>query len=296
MNVDRSWLAGVLRGVTGGPADGVHALMDLFTLRGGGRGTGDGFMPPLVALGDRIAFSPVLLQTSLGDRNIAYALNAIDPQAFAASISSDLEPKLLDDMREAFSADSDIQVVQGVNWSSGGRQGEIDALVSRHGDPCVLHVQAKGAIPPVGSKAVRHVESRVREGVAQCDAFAALPDPEQLRIVETALGRQVPGLVVRPLVLVRTNVGTHRAWTAAGATTLLTLPLLRGVVREQIRRDGRVALTHWLDDCAERLEHLRARAAPVFERELADLHWLGVDLPVVLLDEGGLAGVTREWS
>lgn len=296
MNVDRSWLLGVLGGVTDGSVEGVQALLNVFTLRSGAPGAGDGFIPPLVALGERLAFSPLLLQTSMGDRNIAYALNAMDPTVFASAISAELEPKLLDDMQAAFSADPAIDVVTGVKWSSGGQRGEIDALVARPGDRCVLHVQAKGAIPPVGSKAVRHIESRIREGLDQCSSFAKLADVEQQRIVETALNREVPSLEVRPAVLVRTNFGTHGAWTGAGTTTLLTLPLLRAIVREQIRRDGVVSPSLWLGDRDTQLSLLREQAAPAFEREFADLRWLGIDLPIIQLDERALWRLATEWA
>jgi hypothetical protein len=302
MSVNADWLQNVLSTASGTSSTIIRGVLDVFTLGGFSRSipstanAGDGFFPPLTRLGSEVMFSPRIMLNSLTDRNVAFALNRLDQDRFAREVSEHLEPKLVSDMSATLRADPLVQVVTGIHWSSGGRSGEIDAAVVRSGRSGVLHLQAKGAIPATGSKSTRHVETRVQEGIRQSRSFAELDRAERDRILGGALGRSVVGEPHEGAVLVRSNFGTARIWREAGDVSLLTLPLLRAVVKRQMRDDGGITPRLIPEAARSELAELRRRVSPGIHREFADLYWVGLDLPVIDLDEGELLRMVAMWA
>jgi hypothetical protein len=302
MSVDAAWLENVLATACGVSGSTIRGVLNVFSLGGYAQSTGsasnagDGFFPPLARFGSQVMFSPLIMLTTLTDRNVAFALNGLDRDRFDREVSENLEPKLIADMSAVLRADPAAEVVTDVRWSSGGQDGEIDAVVVRPGRPGVLLVQAKGAIPPAGSRSTRHVETRVQEGLRQSRRFAALPTSERDRILRGALDRPVSGEPLVGAVLVRTNVGTARVWREAGDVLLLTLPLLRAVVKSQIRREGAFIPGAIPETARAELNELQRRVAPIVRHDFADLHWVGFDLPIIDLDERELLRIASAWA
>ena len=302
MSVNAAWIENLLAHTSGASPATVRGILEVFSLGGYTRATavasntGGGFYPPLARFGSQVLFSPHILLSALTDRNVAFALNGLDRDHFEREVSEHLESKLLADMSAVMQKDPSVDVVTGVRWRSGGRQGEIDAVVARRGRLGVLHFQAKGAIPPSGSRSTQHVETRVHEGLRQCRSFAELPSSEQDRILTTALGRPVVGEPLIGVVLVRTNVGTPRAWRQAGDVTLLTLPLLRAAVNSQLRDDGAITPAAIPAAASQALDDLRRRIVRTVHHEFNDLYWVGLDLPVRDWDDLELLRIAASWG
>ena len=302
MQVDTSWLETTLADVAGVDVPKVRNVLELMSLGGyeqpneWGLNAGDGFYPPLARFGNYVLFSPLVLLTMLNERNIVFALNRTDRERFDVDISPRLEPKLLADMTRILALDPGLEVRQCISWAAGSERGEIDAIIARRGSPGILQVQAKGAIPPGGSRSTAHVEHRVNEGLLQVRRFASLPSHERDRILGQALGWPVDGEPLLGAVIVRASIGTPRVWRQAGDTLLLSLPLLRAVVRTEVERSGLVSPSALPQATRGQLDALRLAAAPTIGRAVEDLDWIGLDAPKVAFNDEALARLAARWA
>src|SRR5690606_4819677 len=122
---------------------------------------GDGFFPPLWRIDGSVLFNCDVLKLMLPARNILYSLNKTNQQLYDNSISQHLEPQLIENARAVLDGVSGLIVVPNVEWENG----EIDLLVFSVDENACLHVQAKAAIPPQGTRMIRAVEDRIDEGL-----------------------------------------------------------------------------------------------------------------------------------
>jgi hypothetical protein len=110
--------------------------------------SGDGYLAPIVRLGDSLLFSPYALLTMVTERNLLYVLNKTERARFGELVSDQLEPTLLGHAENALRQTAGLLVSRNVAWAGG----EIDLLVYEAASNTAIQLQAKAAIPPQGGR------------------------------------------------------------------------------------------------------------------------------------------------
>jgi len=170
----------------------------------------------------------------LSGRNVPYALNRVDQKTFDDHVSHDLEPQLLKQATPILRRMPNVRVVTNHVWDGG----EIDILAYSTVTNTGLHFQAKAALPPQGARMVQRVEGRSREGLSQLKAFRVLPAEKKDAVLSAALGMPVHDVGLADVLLCRSGIGTHQAWSELGHVLPLNLTLLQAIV-DQLEREKR---------------------------------------------------------
>lgn len=253
----------------------------------------DGFFPPVWRLPGCVLFSPEVLGRFVSSRNLAFVLNWLEEQRFDEMISDHLEPQLMKTATDLLATVGGLECHPGRNWISGKKKGEIDLLVYFPAQNVVWHVQAKGAIPPQGARMVQRLEGRVNEALQQLKLFRDLPTAERERILADGLGRNVPGVRVVDVVLVRACAGTAKVWSEKGDAVFLTLPLLAELTR-QARAEGSPAV---LVDCAGSVDKFLQRfiqsVNPHWETGSITVAGEELTMPLLKFDADGVEQMRR---
>jgi hypothetical protein len=290
VNLNANFYIALIAEVAGVSLDEAEAVINLFTLdfRPESRRVdhaGDGFFPPFARVNGSLVFNPDLVRLFILERNIAYALNARDPDEFGALVADELEPELIVQF-EGLLAPSGFEVKPNVHWTSEGAEGEIDVLLYSAADNTALHVQAKAAIPPQGARMVSRITDRTREGLKQIEAFRALSPGEVDRIVAQSLGRPVNDVAIRHALLSRSGFGTAEVWTeAAGDVVFLNLPVV-ALARERLADATVTELIAQSGDVAAEIER---QCRPVWTHDQLMVEGVAVGIPILEYDEAAHA-------
>jgi hypothetical protein len=143
------FVLGLIQAVTGVREASVETILRPFVLdaqAGDFGNAGEGFLPPLVRIGDAFLFSPYALRSMLAERNLLYVLNKRDRKTFDTAVSDKLEPELLDQAAAILSGLPGVVIAKNVEWGAG----EVDLVAFDLESSSALQVQAKAAIPPPG--------------------------------------------------------------------------------------------------------------------------------------------------
>ncbi len=183
---------------------------------------GDGFFPPFARFEQGYLFSPGLVLAFLQVRNAVYAFAKKDKVTFDNDVSHELEPVLLHQAGDLLRRGGDWIVIEDIPFPTG----QIDLLISAPGDDAVLLIQAKGTLPPQGSRLTERLTGRVREGVRQIERFIDLDQLQQRQVVQTALSRPVEEFAIHHAILARSCFGAPEVLADDFHHVRITLPIL----------------------------------------------------------------------
>lgn len=219
----------LIKQATGLTRDRYEHLMRIFCIdpKADRIAAGDGFYPPFLRLGDSLLFQPDVLKLMLSSRNIPYALNKIDRERFDTKLSPHLEPRLLQVALEILQQVPSIRIGTNLKWEDG----EIDMLVFHLEENVALHIQAKAALPPQGSRMVHAIETRVLEGVKQLTAFRLLAQSQKDSIISRAFNVQAVEVRIVDALLVWSGFGTKKIWDQLDHIATLNIALLFMLVK-----------------------------------------------------------------
>lgn len=280
--LNRNHIIGMAAGLSGVKPDTAERIADVFTIdldKLEGTGAGEGFFPPFLRLSDALLFSPHAVKRTMPERNLLYTIARTDKTKLNNVVSSHLEPALLEDAAQFLESLPGVEVRKNVNWE----KGELDILAYHEASNSAFQVQAKAGVPPQGARMVAQVETRTLEAVTQIRRFLELRAEERDAICSTAIGRKVSGVVWSSGVLVRTCLGTEKAWDALGDCVPLNLVLLRSAI------GGLSKVTDFtfasIGEAVEaELASLRAAAVRGWEQKSFILFGEKIELPLLNLD------------
>ena len=166
-----------------------------------------------------------------------------------------------------------------VKWE----RGEIDLLAYHEASNSAFQLQAKAGVPPQGARMVAQVESRTLEAVKQVECFLGLSDDEKDRICSSAIGRKLSGISWCSGILVRTCLGTEKAWSSIAGYVPLNPVLLRAAVKRMC--EGGDFTFMMLGEVVEtELANLRYTAVHGWEDKSFTLFGEMFDLPLLKLN------------
>ena len=285
--LNRNHIIGLAAGVAAVDLDVAERIVNIFSLdfnnleKSGG---GEGFFPPFLILDNFLLFSPHAVKRMMPERNLLYSTLRTNRQRFDDIVSRHLEPALLADTAARLSAVPGVEVRQNVVWD----RGEID-LLAYHGESnTAFQVQAKAAVPPQGARMVGQIESRTLEAAAQVRRFLDLRDEEKDRVCSSALGRTVSAVTWRSGVLVRTCLGTEKAWSGIRGYVPLNPVLLRTALK-RLKGVGEFSFAGIDTVVSEELDALRAAAVVSWENKSFRLFGKTIELPLLDLNYGAIS-------
>ncbi|WP_415289100.1 hypothetical protein RSD66_04100 [Brevundimonas sp. S1H14] len=265
-------LIDIVAAVAGVDRDAVSRFVDAFTLDydqpAPGWEGGEGYSPPFIRLAGSRLFSPDFIKRFAHARNALVMLDRNNDPRFDNLISRDLEPVLLQEMREELENLANLTIVQNFNYDLG----ELDLVIVAPDETHVVIVEAKAPLPPQGVRATARLAGRMREGVRQIARFHALPRARQLEYLRRATGLALLDPEIEFWLAGRACFGAREVWLPDALARPVTLPLLRLAVRE-------------LNDDPLSLAQLGPRLAALLEEMLQDLNWRWEHAPIVLFEQ-----------
>lgn len=280
--LNRNHMIGVAAGVSGVEPSAAERIVDFFTVDLDnlyGSGAGEGFFPPFLRLENALLFSPHAVKRTMPERNLLYSMVRIDKKKFDNVVSSHLEPALLDDAAEFLSGLPGVEIKRNVNWE----RGEIDLLAYHEASNSAFQLQAKAGVPPQGARMVAQVESRTLEAAKQVERFLGLSDDEKDKICSSAIGRKLSGISWCSGILVRTCLGTERAWSGIAGYVPLNPVLLRAAVKRMCEV-GEFTMMMLGEVVEAELTNLRSTAVLGWEYKSFTLFGEMFELPLLELD------------
>lgn len=284
--LNRNHIIGLSAGLAEVETDKAERIVDFFTLDPDDldrSGVGEGFFPPFLRLDDALLFSPHAIKRMMPERNLLYSMVRTDTERFDNVVSSHLEPSLLEDSVQFLSAIPGVKVTKNVNWD----RGEIDLLAYHEASNSAVQLQAKAGVPPQGARMVAQVESRTLEAAKQIKRFLDLSSDERDAICSSAIGRKVEGVIWSSGVLVRTCLGTEKAWTGIAGFVPLNPVLLRAAVKK-IADGSEFTFANLGEVVDEELARLRASAVLGWENKSFTLFGERIALPLLNLDNSAI--------
>lgn len=288
--LNRNHLIGVAAGVARVDPSVAEAIVDLFTIvlndlkKSGG---GEGFFPPFLKFDNALLFSPHAVKRMMPERNLLYKMIRTDPKTFDTVISGHLEPSLVQDAIECLSGMPGVEVRPNVRWE----RGEIDLLALHEPTNTALQIQAKAAVPPQGARMVAQIESRTLEAAKQIKRFLDLDDREKDRICSWAFGRKLEGVTWSSAVMMRTCLGTEKAWEGIAGYVPLNPVLLRAAVKIMTRNKASFAEIETVVN--EEMKVLRAKAVLGWRNKSFKLFGETIELPLLDLDFGVISAFRK---
>ncbi|NBU58718.1 MAG: hypothetical protein EBS23_02855 [Betaproteobacteria bacterium] len=285
--LNRNHIVGLAAGIAGVDPDIADRIVTHFTLNPdntAASGGGEGFFPPFLILGDALLFSPHGVKRMMPERNLLYALRQTDPSKFDQIVSRHLEPALLADAAQCFSALPGVEIRRNVEW----HHGEIDLLAYHAASNTAVHVEAKAAVPPQGARMIAQIEARTLEAAEQLRRFKALSDEDKCKAA--SIDPRVPPKSVAwtGAVLVRTCLGTEKAWSRISGHTPLNPVLLRAALK-RILTDGEFSFAKLDAAVTAELEDLRHLAVRGWTDRSFALFGKTIELPLLDLDYPAIA-------
>lgn len=280
--LNRNHIIGMAAGLSGVEPAAAERIVDLFTLdldNLEGSGAGEGFFPPYLRLGNALLFSPHAVKRTMPERNLLYTMVRTDNKKFDNVVSSQLEPALLEDAAQFLSGLPGVEVTKNVNWE----KGEIDLLAYHEASNSAFQLQAKAGVPPQGARMVAQVESRTLEAAKQIKRFLDLSSDEKDGICSSAIGRRVSGVAWSSGILVRTCLGTKKAWSGIAGSVPLNPVLLRAAVK-RMAGGGEFTFINIGEVVDQELVRLRSTAVVGWESKSFSLFGETIELPLLNLD------------
>ncbi|WP_142847585.1 hypothetical protein [Telmatospirillum sp. J64-1] len=280
--LNRNHIIGCAAGLSGVEPDMAERIVDLFTIDLDNldrSGVGEGFFPPFLRLGDALLFSPHAVKRMMPERNLLYATVRTDKKKFDNVVSRHLEPALLEDAARFLATLPGIEVAKNVNWE----KGELDLIAYHEASNSAFQMQAKAGVPPQGARMVAQVESRTLEAAKQIRRFLSLSSDDRDAICSSAIGRKVSGVVWSSGVLVRTCLGTEKAWNGIKGYVPLNPVLLRSAIKKMATH-AEFSFANLGNAVEEELASLRANAVLGWENKSFDLFGTKIELPLLNLN------------
>lgn len=283
--LSRPFVEGLLQAVSGVSGEALDRVLPFFVdpVLEGQVVSGEGYLAPMVALGDAVLFSPRALLTMTGERNLLYVINRRDARRFNELVSAHLEPTLLLAAERILRSVPGLCVERNVIW----QRGEIDLLAYDPGTDTALQVQAKAPIPPQGARMTRQIESNTLKGVEQLRSFEDADTSEMRGVLRRAFGVKAPGTRWTSAILARSSFGTSRAWDAIGGRGALNLFLLRNVVG-RLSTEGSIDLTQVPGAASKIMDEAVAASSAGWREESFDLFGRRITFPNLKLDTDAL--------
>jgi hypothetical protein len=225
----RSWLVSFLSRLTGVSSAKIIKVLDFLVASEQNEmfdRSGNGYLQPLVQLGEFIFTSPLLLRMMPSMRNMLYTLNKSDADHFSRAVAHHLEVELLKEVSDLCDKIPGLLFIGNVQWSHEGREGELDAILYDSDRRFILALQAKAAIPPEGARMTRNVEARTLEAVDQVTSFEKLSRKSKERILSGAIGNVSDDFFVSHGIVTRSGLGTNKAWKATEGISVFNVGLL----------------------------------------------------------------------
>jgi hypothetical protein len=252
---------------------------------------GDGFFPPFARFDQGYVFSPGLVLAFLQVRNAIYAFAKKDKTTFDNDVSHELEPVLLHQAGELLRRGGDWIVIEDIPFPGG----QIDLLISAPGDDAVLLVQAKGNLPPQGSRLTERLTDRVREGVRQIERFAALDKRRQREVIEAALGRPVEEVIVHHAILARSCFGAPDVLADDFPYVRMTLPILALALDRHRSEDLPTTVAGLIDAIQRTFASVIEESDPRWEDGSIEVEGTTINLPLLKWRDGELDRIRRSW-
>lgn len=288
--LDRNHVIGVAAGVAGVEPSVAEKIVDLFTIILGDitkSGGGEGFFPPFLRIDNALLFSPHAVKRMMPERNLLYRLVRTDQKTFDNIVSSHFEPSLLKDAIESLSSMDGVEVRQGVRW----QDGEIDLLAFHEPTNSALQIQAKAAVPPQGARMVAQIESRTLEAAKQIKRFLDLNGGEKDKICSLAFGRKLEKVTWSSGVMVRTCLGTEKAWKGIAGYVPLNPVLLKAAIKRMTGENGSFAQIEAVVE--DEMKGLRTKALLGWHRKSFRLFGETIELPLLSLDHDAISAFRK---
>lgn len=289
--LNRDYVIGLAAGVSGVDPLVAERIVDLFTIDPDSvdsSGVGEGFFPPFLRLSDALLFSPHAIKRMMPERNLLYAMVRTDSETFDNVVSSHLEPAVIEDAAVILSSLAGVEVRKNVNWE----KGEIDLIAYHEASNSAIQLQAKAGVPPQGARMVARVESRTLEAAQQVERFLRLNGNEKDVVCSSAFGRKLSGVSWSSGILVRTCLGTEKAWAGRKGAIPLNPALLRVAV-ERMSEGGEFTFMNLGAVTEEVLANFRSVAVVGWENKSFNIFGKRVTLPLLNLDPQALSKFRR---
>lgn len=286
--LSRNHIIGVAAGLSAVELSAAESIVNIFSIdpdNVDGSGAGEGFFPPFLRLQDALLFSPHAVKRTMPERNLLYTMVRTDKKTFDNVVSSHLEPALIEDAAELLSELPGVEVRKNVNWD----KGEIDLLAYHYASNSAFQLQAKAGVPPQGARMVAQVESRTLEAAKQIERFLDLSGDEKDEICSSAIGRKLSGVSWSSGILVRTCLGTEKAWTGIKGFVPLNPVLLRAAIR-RMSEEGKFTFMNLGEVAEAELASFRATAVLGWENKSFALFGEKIDLPLLNLNYPAVSG------
>lgn len=278
--LSRAHIIGTAAALADVSVETTEGIIEFFTINPGvieSSGVGEGFFPPFLRLGDSLLFSPHGVKRLMPERNLLYRMVRTDKTTFDNVVSSWLEPALITEAAQILSSIPGIHLKENVNWGNG----EIDLLAFHEPSNSALQIQAKAGVPPQGARMVAQVESRTLEAASQLQRFLHLNDDHKDEICSSAIGSKLTGIFWASGILVRTCLGTEKAWAGIGDFVPLN-PMLLRIAVERMLRENAFSFENIGLFVREELARFQAIASRGWQKK--SLHLFGKEIALPLLD------------
>jgi hypothetical protein len=250
---------------------------------------GDGYLPPLVLLGDSILFNPHAVRMMMHERNLLYVVNKRQREHFDNIVSHHMEPVLIDEAFTEFSRVPNWLVRRNVRWS----KGEVDLLAFDPQSNTALQIQAKAAIPAQNARMTRQLEEHTLRAISQIDTLKELSSEELDDFLSRTFHRRITNAALISAALSRSGFGTWRSWSALRDVVALNIPLLGETLR-LISIETGSPLSEFPRVAVESLNNWTRRVVRRWGRSTIELLGKSVHFPVIELNERGLSSLKIE--
>lgn len=287
--LSRNHIIGLAAGLSAVEPFVAERIVNLFTIDPDSvncSGVGEGFFPPFLKLRDALLFSPHAVRRTMPERNLLYAMVRTDKTTFDNVVSSHLEPALIEEAAELLSVLPGVDVRKNVNWD----KGEIDILAYHEASNSAFQLQAKAGVPPQGARMVAQVESRTLEAAKQIERFLGLSGNEKDEICSSAIGRKLSGVSWSSGILVRTCLGTEKAWTGIKGFVPLNPVLLRAAVKRMCE-GGEFTFMNFREVADVELARFRSIAILGWQNKSFNLFGEKIELPLLNLNHPAISGL-----
>ncbi len=248
--------------------------------------SGEGYLAPVIAYDDYVLLSPHAMYQMTPERNILYVLNKLERKRFNDFASAELEPSLLIHAEELIKSIPGIKVKTNVNW----RNGEIDLLAYCQATNSAIQLQAKAAIPAVGARMTRQLESNSLTAVRQLQAFEQLSPDEKDALIMSVFGVQAYNVAWSSGIISRSSFGSATAWEKFGNRAVMNLPILK-IATAKIKEIDHVDLSKFAEFTRDIIEEIYSKVVVGWEDQPIDVFSTNIIAPLLRLNNLSLSQI-----